>query len=431
MIGKLVEWAKGKAAPVTGRSGFGAGWVFGLPGTRRDYRSKAGPYHLNTVCAIGIQQLGTMVTGASLHIERLAANGVDSTVIRDHPLARLAITPNSYMSWSTLVHALCTSLMIDGNAYALIWPNALGEPAAIYYLPHHLVKPRSDGPDQDGSKGVTHYEYSQPGGTTINFAPEYILHARQGVDPDNPLRGMSAMRAAAMEVFTDNAARVYNASVLENGGFPGLLITLDGDMKMDGKDAETLAASLRERFRGDGTGRTAFVPAALKMQQPGFSPKDLELGSMSLEVMHRLCAAMGFDPMALNLPSQSKTYANQAEARRAAWTMTVGPMLESLAGDITSQILHRWMQEPTDVIARFDVSRIPVVLAEQKEKVAMAAVAFNAGFADMADARRMADLPVDPSHVGQFKTAPVPQVTPGAKTRAFLARQGTADVREA
>ncbi len=328
-----------RGLPRYGAGGIGApGLRWMLPQAGQDYERMAWPVHLNGMVAIGVSFLGDLFLEAPLVVQRRTADRNWQTV-EGHPLEALVARGNDGMDGSALWRAVVLSYKVSGNAYLFIWPKRNGEPHELIYLPDHLVEPRADRENPNGLKLISHYRYTPPGGEPIDLPPELVVHLRMGVDPQNPMRGLSPLAAQMREICADNAAGSYTAGLLSNFGLPTVAFSPKDNKAISPEQIQQFREKFEQRFRNEGAGRAGVIPTPVEVHQIGFSPEEMALSDMRTGPANRICAALGFDPMAIGLPSENKTYANYKEAREAAFENGILPMKSSIAQQMTVQLL--------------------------------------------------------------------------------------------
>jgi len=82
------------------------------------------------------------------------------------------------------------------------------------------------------------------------------VHLRNGLDPRNVRLGLSPLTAELRDIFTDDEAAAYTATMLKNRGVPGLLIAPDSDNAVvSDEEAQAMRAKVEERTTGSNRGR--------------------------------------------------------------------------------------------------------------------------------------------------------------------------------
>lgn len=275
-------------------------------------------------------------TMGRLVLERLREGVWQET---DSELVDLIARPNDFYSGNLLWKGTLTSYLLDGNSYWLKVRNRLGQPVELWYLPHFRVTPRWP---SDGSVFISHYEYGPRGGERVDLPPRDVVHFRFGLDPKNPRLGKSPVRPLLREVFTDEEASNFSASILRNMGVPGGVIS-----PKDSEAASSLAPGELERmkdfmkadFTGDRRGEWLALGAPTRVEQFGFDPNQLLLTNLRDISEERVCAALGVPAAVVGFGAglqQTKVGAPQPVSARL-WTPG-GPttMGEIGAGDVVA-----------------------------------------------------------------------------------------------
>ena len=267
-------------------------------------------------------------------------------------LLALLARPNPYYSWEVLVAGTVLSLSLDGNAYWIAALNSSGLPVELWYAPHTNVEPKW--PDSDNSKFITHYEYDVAGGKQkIRPAGKFdekdidpgvkkglvVIHFREGLDLDNLRKGLSPLKGLLREVWTDNEAAKFTAALLRNNGIPGVVISPAGvDDTLTDKEGKAVEAKINTKFRGEGRGRPLIMLGPTKVEQFGFSPKEMDLSFLRDISEERVTAALGVPAAVVGFGSglqATKVGATMREMRQLAWTNGVIPLQRIIAGEVT------------------------------------------------------------------------------------------------
>lgn len=94
-------------------------------------------------------------------------------------------------------------------------------------------------------------------------------------NPENPLQGFSAMKAAGLEIDVDASMALWNKAYMENGAEPSSVLTTDDRLEED--QFNELTAAWAARFAGPGNaGKTAILESGLKFTPTSSTPKELD-----------------------------------------------------------------------------------------------------------------------------------------------------------
>jgi HK97 family phage portal protein len=303
--------------------------------TPRDYAALAREgYMANAIVHRAVKLVAESAASVSFLLYEGAAE-------RDkHPLLDLLARPNPRQEQAAFLEAVCTHLMLAGNAYveAVALDGADGrEVRELYALrPDRMrVVPGPDG-------WAEAYEYTAAGRTVRfdqNAAPPPILHLA-AFHPLDDHYGLSPLEAAAIAVDTHNAAAAWNKALLDNSAQPcGALVyaTAEGALLSD-PQFQRLKRELDEEYQGArNAGRPLVLEGGLDWKPMSLSPKDMDFLEAKNSAAREIALAFGVPPMLLGIPGDN-TYSNYQEANRVFWRGTVLP----LAGRIASA-LAQWL----------------------------------------------------------------------------------------
>lgn len=336
--------------------------------------ASAVPIHQNSVVMSSIKFATRAFPEAPLVVERL--NGDVWEMQRKHRLAELLAKPNPYYGGSLLLNGVLASLMVDGNAYILKLRSASRRVQELWYAPHYAVKPICN----YGDSFVSHYEYTA-NGKTEPYAIDDVIHIRDGIDFDQPMLGLSALKSVAREVLTDNEIAVYSHSILKNMGVVGVIISPKNETNVIQEDEAKL---IKEKYTalttGNNRGEPLVLDAPLDVQSPGYSPKDLAIDILRHIPESRICAVLGIHPTVLGLAVglEHSTFSNMKEAREMAYESFIIPMQTLVADAINSQLLPDLGQEDVERV-RFDLSQVRVLQEDENSKAERLGKSFQYG----------------------------------------------------
>lgn len=277
--------------------------------------------------------------------------------IEDSELVKLLKAPNPFYSGDVLLAGTVMSLALDGNAYWIINHGQGGEklPAEIWYVPHSNIEPVW--PSDDSTKFITHYNYEVkgtpqllrpfgldaddenagvPSGVTKGLS---VIHFREGIDPGNLRKGLSPLKGLLREIWTDNEAASFTATLLRNMGIPGLLVSpASNDADMTPEEAEAIKEKIDAKFTGEGRGKTLVALGPTRVEQFGFSPADMDLSALRNVSEERVTAALGVHAAVVGFGAglqSTKVGATMESMVRQSWSRGVIPLEKLIAGEIT------------------------------------------------------------------------------------------------
>lgn len=316
---------------VFGRSG-GLVWRF-LPRTRFNYAREVGDGMGSSLIMAPILWMARTFPEAPLEVLDEEGQPIDG-----HEMVLRLRRPNKFYSGLTMWMAVIISWVLDGNAYLIKVRNKAGTGIAeLWYAPHWTIEPMSDHDDVF----IEYYRYSA-GGHQIDLQPEEVVHLRYGLDPRNPRKGLSPLGTVLREVFTDDEAANFAATLLHNVGVPGLVVSPDGNGEPPSPDDVAAVKSyVDEEFTGDNRGKPLVMSGPTKVQQFGFSPEQMQVRELRRVPEERVTAAIGLPAIVVGLGAglERSTFANFAEANSAAYEQNMVPNWRLFAEELWLQLL--------------------------------------------------------------------------------------------
>ena len=338
------------------RSGFSL--LQRLPGTNVDYEKIIGDGSKSDIVMACVGWLMRVFPEPPLTMARRNADG-DLEPIADHPMLDLLESPNPIYDGDTLLSATIMSYTIDGNAYWVVIRNGAGRPVELWWVPHTMIEPKSP---HDGNDLISHYEY-RPRGMPIDLPIKNVVHFRSALDPEDMRKGISPLKTVMRELFTDAEAANWTASLLRNGGVPGVVVSPVQGAKRDpsaGENLKTVRKYLDDRTSGDNRGSLLTVDGPVSVQQFGFNPQQMNLRDIRRLPEERSCAALGVSPLILHLGAglDSSTYTNLPVAERQTYRSTLVPTWSRFARTIRAQLLSQFEREIKSFQVQYDTSAI-------------------------------------------------------------------------
>jgi HK97 family phage portal protein len=253
-------------------------------------------------------------------------------VMPAHPLTDILANPNPHYSGSLMWQATALSLNLDGYAY---WLKARkgggrGPTAELWYEPNATCRPV-----HHPEKFISHYEILRDR-EWQRIEREDVVHFRFGLDPRRPWQGISPLGSALREIFTDQEAAIYTASLLKNMGVVGWLVSpAAGDIIQNPDD---LKRELIAKTTGDHRGEPLVSSDPLNLQQLDTDPQKMQLRDIRKIPEERVSSLLGVNRMVAGL-GPDPTYANYEEAREAAYEDNLIPTHRAIAETLDVQLL--------------------------------------------------------------------------------------------
>lgn len=305
--------------------------------TRFDYRREVEDGLDSSVVTAPIRWVQRALPEARLVINRRKGAVVEE--VPDHPLIKLIKRPNPFYGDRVLWAATVLSWFIDGNAYWIKVRNRAGKVVELWWVPWWTMEPKAP---QDGSEFLSHYEYRPGNGAIELLDPADVVHFRDGMNPRNMRKGLSALDGVIREIFIDLEASNFVASLLRNMGVPGVVISPKGGAMPAPDDVEATKSWFKEAFGGDNRGGPLVMGAPTDVQPYGFNPQQMNMSEGRDVAEERVCACIGIPAAVVGFGAglqTAKVGATMEELSRQAWTNGVLPTCTSFADTIEQALL--------------------------------------------------------------------------------------------
>ncbi len=276
--------------------------------------------------------------------------------VGDHPLLRLLWRPNAAEGQRQWLRRRFSQLLLHGNSYTQAVRPIKSQPPAALYLPRpDRIRILPGGPQ--GAQ-VGGYEYSSSGSKEV-IPPEFILHSKL-FHPTHDFYGLSPLTVASRGIDVSNMAAEWNMRLLQNDMRPPGVLSTEG-MLSDEK-YEQLKESVREEYEGhDNAGKPLLLEGGLTWQQTAMSPKELDWIEGVVHNKREIASVFNVAPELIG-DSQSKTYSNFQEARRALYTECVIPLMDEYVDDLNNWLCpmfgeNLWLEIDRDGIEALQEDR--------------------------------------------------------------------------
>ncbi|WP_425154695.1 phage portal protein [Candidatus Palauibacter sp.] len=389
----------------------------GLPRTRYNYRRDIGKGLGSNVIMSPVMWVARNFTEAEPAVQRLSSNGRWAGA-RDHALATLLDEPNAFYDGDQLLKATVVSFELDGNAYWFKVRNELGAVVQLWYLPHHQIEPRWPA---GGQAFITHYDLQATGQARVQIPVRDIVHIRNGLDPEDTRKGLSPLKTLLREIFTDEEASNFSATILRNMGVPGGVISPATDTKMSAVAVDEMQEYVEKGFRGDRRGGWLAFSSPTKIEQFGFDPNQLMLTNLRDIAEERVCAAVGIPAAVVGFGAglqQTKVGATMKELRRLAWVSKIIPMQTSMARQVRRQLMPDFQSQYRRFRVHFDTSGVSAFVEEERERADRIAKVVATGILRVDRAQEALGLEVDPEQAVYLRPAGVREVRDGVVATA-------------
>lgn len=352
-----------------------------LPRSSFNYQRTVGKGFRSSVVMAPVHWIARTFPQAVLRVE------LDGEAVAEHGLTQLVSRPNGFYGGAALWMSTIFSYVLSGNAYWLIVRDERTlEPIELWYAPHWLMKPVQGG---DGSEFISRYDY-QPRGQKIPLDPQDVIHFRYGLDPENITLGISPLASLWREIFTDDEASNFTASLLKNMGMAGMVISPAKGVKVLNHELQETRKYITERLTGDRRGQPLVMSAGTEVGQMAFSPQQMTLAALRDVPEERVCAVLGIPAAVVGFGTglqQTKVGATMREMIRLAWTSNLIPMGVAFASELERCLLPEFEPRPEGARLFFSTDHVEALQDDANNKADRAAKLFAGGIITRGEAR--------------------------------------------
>jgi HK97 family phage portal protein len=322
--------------------------------------SEAGAF--NAIVQAQFRWITDSLPEAEPRVRRRNAKG-DLDPVPDHPLLELLKNPNPYYSSLSLFDATYREWR-RGNAYWIIVRNAQRQPLQLWWAPSVMMEPVQG---DDPTRFIDHYEYRpRSEKDAVWYAPEDVVHFRNGLDPHQPQKGMSDLDCLLRELYTDDEAAAWSSTLLAHGAGPHVLISGDDDDGIDELEADKIKHNYLQKTTGDQRGEPLVVSGRTKIQVMSFNPQEMDLKLLRRVPEERISAVLGVPAVVCGLGAglDRSTYNNMREAKEQATENVLIPAWRFFATELQRQLMPQLGDARRDVFD-FDLSTVRALQEDQ------------------------------------------------------------------
>lgn len=345
------------------------------------YRKLVGDLSHNSLIMAAVRFLGDAIPEAPLCVKKRATDKdgqkQEAVIMPDHPVSKLWKRPNEFYSGSTLKRAIAFSLVLASNAYVIKNFNKVNtKPLELWWEPHWTIRPIWA---VDGSNFIQNYQVNR-NGQWYDIPVENIIHIRDGIHPYNQRLGLSGNDSILRELYGDEEAANYYATLMGGAGIPGIAISIDKERKIDQPKLDALEKRIVEKTSGSRKGQPLVLYGA-RPYKMGLNPRELDLRETRYTAEDRFCATQGIPAVVLELGTgqDHSIYNNVKQAMERAWRGYVCPKLTMIEEELDVQLLEDFEKKDSAYYCEHDLSEVQALQEDQDQKASRLNLLYNGG----------------------------------------------------
>lgn len=396
------------------------------PGAGEDHRSE------NSAVFACLMAIASAYPEPPLRVFKRTADG-KSEKMENSPLQDLldSPTPNGELSQEEINFWTAWALHIDGNAYWLKVRSGDAETGNVIQL--WPISPTLMGPETDPKSDdwISFYKYRIRPNQTIGVPVGNVIHFRLGLDDQDMRKGLAPIKHLVRQIGTDDEADRFVSTLLKNYAVPGLVIIPQNGMTINDEDeAQRLAERTRRKYGSDNRGNVAVMSKEVKVEQFGFSPKDLDMSILHRIPEERISAVMGVPAIVAGLGAglDRATYANFKEAREMFTEQKLVPLWRTNSRKLNTSLKPDFTSD-SNIYLDYDLTDVRTLQEDEDSKYKRLQIAVGKPFMSVNEART--DISLDPVDGQDWpdpnEAPPPPPVPPQNDPNAAPQDQGQQD----
>jgi len=181
------------------------------------------------------------------------------------------------------------------------------------------------------------WEFRGTGGQRATFGLDEV-HQWRNFNPYDRFHGMGPLTAGKLSIDYSYGAGLFNASALNNGAEPGMILTTSG--KLDPDQVRMLRSQFDARQRGAANAkRTAVLTGGMDVKTVAMNLVDMQMAELSLMSDVRICTAFRVPPEVIGIITEAQ-YA-QGPAQHDYVFNTLLPLACTFGCEVTAGILSK------------------------------------------------------------------------------------------
>jgi len=298
------------------------GWI----STTYNSRVRDG-YKRNTTAYAAIQKIAINCSGVPWLLFR-ETDGDEDEAIESHDMLTLMERPSPTKSQARFIEELVTYLLVSGHNFTrrIKVESLIGRSTAtalVNLMPDKVKK---------NNRGAGWLYGNDP----VPIPDEDMLHLNF-LDPLDEDGGLSPLEVSSMQIDQGNTARIWNRNLLKQGARPSGMIKTKMSMNSDQKQ-DILNSFIERMAGGSRAGLPIMSSGEIDWQPTGMSPGEMEWLQGMVHADRGVAVSIGVPPQVLG-DTESSTFSNYQEARKALYQERVLPLLGWVIGEFTQFLL--------------------------------------------------------------------------------------------
>lgn len=246
-------------------------------------------------------------------------------------LEQILKRPSPGVTWRDLMHTVQVHLALNGNAYILIGHRQDGRTTLRAVSPRYVQAQNST---DLAFHPVAYWRITNTDTGKMNVPVDQMIHIHGPLDADG-IYGVSPLQSCALSIGAQTEARRWNASLMANGGKPGIVLSMPEGTILTDEERQALAKALSEDHGGyNNAGAPLVLEGGMTAQALGATPTDMDYTAGLTLMAREIAIALSVSPELLG-DAANKTHANYGEAMKDLAMHTIKPLADQVYEALT------------------------------------------------------------------------------------------------
>ena len=301
MTGKDMPSDAKVAAAVAKAFGIGQAaqmWLAGEDGDADDKKTATArkPYAQLAIIFACVNELISGIAGLTPVIST-----ADEKIIEGGPVYD-ALFNNPNMSWTRFVTDTIGHYALTCDVFWVFTEKQGLRAKDIMVVSGSQMHPMTSNGRVDGV--LVGWEFRGTGGQRATFSLDEV-HQWRNFNPYDRFHGMGPLTAGKLSIDYSYGAGLFNASALNNGAEPGIILTTTGNLQPD--QVQLLRSQFDARQRGPGNAkRTAVLTGGMGVETVAMNLVDMQMAELSMMTDVRICSAFRVPPEVIGIITEAQ-----------------------------------------------------------------------------------------------------------------------------
>ncbi len=306
-------------------------WLAGEDGAGDDKKTATArkPYAQLAIIFACVNELISGIAGLTPVIST-----ADEKIIEGGPVYD-ALFNNPNMSWTRFVTDTIGHYALTCDVFWVFTEMQGTRPKEIMVVSGSQMHPITNNRRVDGV--LVGWEFRGTGGQRATFSLDEV-HQWRNFNPYDRFHGMGPLTAGKLSIDYSYGAGLFNASALNNGAEPGIILTTPGKLQPD--QVQMLRSNFDGRQRGPGNAkRTAVLTGGMDVKTVAMNLVDMQMAELSMMTDVRICSAFRVPPEVIGIITEAQY--GKGPALLDYVFNTILPLACTLACEATAGILSK------------------------------------------------------------------------------------------